>query len=265
MSNLAMVLEVQEEFNTAINYLQEAQALYESIEGDDHVPDGEDSIFAMTVVSAGSLSTAPSMQANKLNTNMQRVAAHHMERLHAARHAYLDDKRNAKKSLLENASLDDSRARLMTITWMAQRVEECRSFGFPEFCRQKMLDGMKGELAVYFKQIQGVFDWDGVPGARKYNKSLENTNNKTDLKKIWQDDPKEVARRVWQWWVANNGNFHYLSIAVRLIVLVQTSSASAERAFSQLGLILDGLGNCALDDVVELRLFERVNREKYQA
>jgi hypothetical protein len=101
--------------------------------------------------------------------------------------------------------------------------------------------------------------------SRKYNKSLENTNNKTDLKKIWQDDPKEVARRVWQWWVANNGNFHYLSIAVRLIVLVQTSSASAERAFSQLGLILDGLGNCALDDVVELRLFERVNREKYQA
>jgi hypothetical protein len=158
------------------------------------------------------------------------------------------------------------RAKIMTVNWMVQRVEELKAFGFPEFLREKMQDGMKGELDTYHKHIQGMFDWDGVPGAIAYNKSLEKKNNLVNNNEIttWQDDPKEVARRVWEWWVENNDNYHYLSTAVRLVVLVQTSSAAAERAFSQLGLILDAVGNTALDDVVELRLFERANRNKYK-
>jgi hypothetical protein len=35
----------------------------------------------------------------------------------------------------------------------------------------------------------------------------------------------------------------------------------AERMFSQLGILLDAVGTTALDDLVELRLFERVNRK----
>ena len=74
----------------------------------------------------------------------------------------------------------------------------------------------------------------------------------------------EVARRIWEWWVANHHHFHFFTIAVRLVVLVQTSSAAAERAFSQLGIILDAVGTTSLDDMVELRLFERMNRKKYR-
>ena len=51
------------------------------------------------------------------------------------------------------------RAKTMTVTWMIQRVLECRSFGCPEFLRDKMLRGMKNELDAYHQHIQGMFDW----------------------------------------------------------------------------------------------------------
>ena len=101
------------------------------------------------------------------------------------------------------------------------------AFGFPEFLRIKMINGMKGELESYHVLIQSLFDWDSVPGADVFNKQLKKLNDKNQQDNTWEGDPKEVARRVWQWWVANHHHFHYLSIAVRLIVLVQTSSASA--------------------------------------
>jgi hypothetical protein len=55
----------------------------------------------------------------------------------------------------------------------------------------------------------------------------------------WKDDPSEVARRAWEWWGAHRKRFPSFALAVRLVVLVQTSTAAVERAFSQLKLIAD--------------------------
>ena len=47
-------------------------------------------------------------------------------------------------------------------------------------------------------------------------------------------------------------------------MLVPPSSAAAERAFSQLKLILDVIGPTPLEDNVETRMLIRVNKKNYQ-
>ena len=49
--------------------------------------------------------------------------------------------------------------------------------------------------------------------------------------------------------------------AIRLVVLVQPSSAAAERIFTQLKIIVDVCGESMLPDMLEFRLFQRCNRE----
>ena len=48
----------------------------------------------------------------------------------------------------------------------------------------------------------------------------------------WVDDPAEVSMRVWafwrQWLIDGAGQLTYWNVALRLVVLVQPSSASAE-------------------------------------
>jgi hypothetical protein len=58
--------------------------------------------------------------------------------------------------------------------------------------------------------------------------------------------------------------FTFFQEAVLLVVLVQVSSASVERVFSQLKLILESGGSDCLNDMNELRVFERVNRKQYR-
>ena len=51
--------------------------------------------------------------------------------------------------------------------------------------------------------------------------------------------------------------------AALLVVLVQVSSACVERVFSQLKLIFQAVQSQGLHDMTELRVFERVNRNRY--
>ena len=46
---------------------------------------------------------------------------------------------------------------------------------------------------------------------------------------------------------------------MRLVALVQTSSASVERVFSQVKIIVDTIGEAALESTLETRLKQRVN------
>jgi hypothetical protein len=80
----------------------------------------------------------------------------------------------------------------------------------------------------------------------------------------WKDDPAELARRIWEWWRGRMDRFTFFQEAVLLVVLVQVSSASVERVFSQLKLILESGGSDCLNDMNELRVFERVNRKQYR-
>ena len=80
----------------------------------------------------------------------------------------------------------------------------------------------------------------------------------------WYDDPGEKGRRIWEWWRSRLLDeicpFVYFKEAVRLVVLVQTSSASIERVFSEVKRILASVGDSILEDNLELRLFRRCAR-----
>jgi len=59
-------------------------------------------------------------------------------------------------------------------------------------------------------------------------------------------------RRAWEWWRLHRDKFVCLSIAARLIVPVQVSSASVECVFSQVKLVTDAIGvNTLKDDNTE--------------
>ena len=84
------------------------------------------------------------------------------------------------------------------------------------------------------------------------------------MRKSWKDDPGERARRIWEFWralVNDTGLFPAWKHAIRLVVLVQPSSAAAERIFTQLKKIVDACAESMLPDMLEFRLFQRCGRE----
>ena len=80
----------------------------------------------------------------------------------------------------------------------------------------------------------------------------------------WTEDPGERARRIYEWWrIVMNDNVEKLKhfcAAVKLVVLIQTSSASAERVYSQLNFLRHILGDKTIRDNLELRALIRCNR-----
>ena len=106
--------------------------------------------------------------------------------------------------------------------------------------------------------------WNNVEGAEKYNadlakKTLENPEKYGNM--TWKTDPIEKARRVWEWWRAYHGypGMRYVSMAARLVALVQVSSASVERIFSQLKLICETTSDSPLEETVICRVLQQCN------
>ena len=87
------------------------------------------------------------------------------------------------------------------------------------------------------------------------------TPTRVERPRDWHDDPGEKGRRIWEWWRSRLLDeicpFVYFKEAVRLVVLVQTSSASIERVFSETKWILASVGESILEDNLELRLLRR--------
>jgi hypothetical protein len=76
----------------------------------------------------------------------------------------------------------------------------------------------------------------------------------------WRDDPKEKARRIFEWWRARVDRFPTWAHALRLVGLVQASSAFVERVFSRMKYIIQSIGESALEDTIESRLFVAINK-----
>jgi hypothetical protein len=57
--------------------------------------------------------------------------------------------------------------------------------------------------------------------------------------------------------------FDAFSTALRLVALVQTSSASVERLFSVLKLVVDAIGKSMLEETLETRLFVQYNMVRH--
>jgi len=107
----------------------------------------------------------------------------------------------------------------------------------------------------------GEYDWLGL--------HCEPDGTREPRVRSWRDDPGETSRRIWEWWrdlILSRRTalpVTHVMDAVRLVVLVQTSSASIERVFSQLKLILEsGSENGrAKRDNLEYRIFRRCNKD----
>ena len=77
-------------------------------------------------------------------------------------------------------------------------------------------------------------------------------------------NPGEKASRIWEWWrlricESKNPNLTFFAKAIRVVVLTQLSSCAVERVFSQLKLIRDTCGDNMMEDMLEIRMFERCN------
>ncbi len=100
--------------------------------------------------------------------------------------------------------------------------------------------------------------WNNLDGSSEYDEKLATRigNGTIGNDVTWKDDPIESARRVWEFWRVHRKNMKIFHIAkaARLIALVQISSASVERIFSQMKLIWDSCG----DSIAEKTLFGHV-------
>ena len=69
-----------------------------------------------------------------------------------------------------------------------------------------------------------------------------------------------TSRRVWEWWRSKHTKLTYFFTAARLVALVPVSSAFVERVFSQVKFIIESVGQSLLEETLEARVMERVNR-----
>ena len=157
-------------------------------------------------------------------------------------------------------------------------IDLLANFNFPEFTPD-FLEHLKQELPEVMRQVKMPFDWSAVRGAAEYDKALKAklaraaaaSSSTTAIHreglvaaevKDWKDDNIETARRIWEWWRARLRDvcvLKYWPEALRLVALVQPSSAKMERIFSQLKLTLDAVGCHCLEKTVETCLFAREN------
>ena len=85
-------------------------------------------------------------------------------------------------------------------------------------------------------------------------------NEKHGTVKTWKGDHSQYGRRVWKWWASQHYKFLKFDEAIRVVALIQTSSASVERVFSQLKLFLGRIGEIGLHENIEAHLITRVNK-----
>ena len=119
------------------------------------------------------------------------------------------------------------------------------------------------------------YNWAAVPGANDYDAALarrvknavvgdDQDDPRAVVFKDWKDDLIELARRIWEWWRDRVDLFKFWPHALRLVVLVQPSSAVMERIFSQLKRTLETIGYSALEKTVTARMFVRENHGLFE-
>ena len=140
-------------------------------------------------------------------------------------------------------------------------IDDLAYFGIQKFTGQ-FLEGMKSELSLLLDHSRRPFDWSAVPGAADFDSAVLRADAGADVAVAWTQNPGEKARRIWEWWRARlvkNDVFTFFKLAIRLVVLVQASSAAVERANSRLKRIFDVLGENASADLIAYRQFRALN------
>ena len=155
-----------------------------------------------------------------------------------------------------------------TMDWekMTDAIKDLMHFGFDKFrsgCG--ILDDMIEELPEYRAAVDSTDEsfWSNVKGAGEYDETMRKKAEKNPGKYAnctWRDDRIEKARRVWEWWRVKAQKFNFFFTAARLVALVPISSTSVERVFSQVKFIIETVGVSVLEETLETRVMERVNR-----
>ena len=149
---------------------------------------------------------------------------------------------------------------------MIDAIKSLFLFGFDEFRHGRgIIEDLVKELPKYRAVVEATTEcyWSEMEGAAAYDAKLRKQAEKNPEKygmKTWKDDRVEKARRVWEWWRSKASKFNFFFTAARLIALVPVSSTSVERVFSQVKFIIETVCEGALEETLETRVMERVNR-----
>ena len=175
-----------------------------------------------------------------------------------------------------------------TLTLM---VHELKHFGkgFPEFSDENFKSLLISQLVNLKTMSQVPFDWESMESSKQYNmrkmKKKQHDLKRNMLQQIdglqitvgetlgklqeyedWKDDPVKLAKRIVGWWQSMKMNNPKLISgwleALVLVLLVQTSSCSVERIFSQLQYIRRSCGPKMLESTLELRTLLRCQHGK---
>ncbi len=184
----------------------------------------------------------------------------------------LGELKTLKEAFLAARVFDPLELGGMTAAQGEQCIDELVKFGFPEFKQESFISDLKDELAAAIDAANTIdsFDWDKIPGCAEYDKQVSTTaatESTAIVREVspqsWQDDPIERARRIWEWWKLRWDTLPAWKKALRLVVLVQPSSAAAERVFSQLKHIVDACGESMLAETLLYRMLRRCNAGVY--
>ena len=162
--------------------------------------------------------------------------------------------------------LNPMKLRDMQVNEARLLLQDFRHFGFAEFTTE-FIEGLDSELKLLLEQARQPFDWGAVPDASEYDASVRRrcvADNEDSILSAWMQDPGEKGRRILEWWVVRlNGHdyFKYFKVALRLVVLVQPSSAIVERANSRLKQIIECIGEHSLAETLEFRAFRALNKQ----
>ncbi len=158
-------------------------------------------------------------------------------------------------------------AATMSVVEITDAMKDLGShFGIDEFREgHGIIDDMILEIGTYKRIATSANDafWNTLDGSSMYDEKLVSRIAKGKIADnvTWKYDPIETARRVWEFWRVHRKNvaiFH-IAKAARLIALVQISSASVERIFSQMKQIQDSCGDSMLEETFFGRVCERCN------
>ena len=152
---------------------------------------------------------------------------------------------------------------------MVDALRDLTAFGFDEL-RSAVIQDLIDEIPKYRAAINSTSDsfWSNVEGAAKYDDDLRRKKEEDPDKyadHTWQSDRIEQARRVWEWWRAKRAKFAYFYTAARLVAIVPISSAAVERVFSQVKFIIESVGESVLEETLETRVMERINKYRSPA
>ena len=157
----------------------------------------------------------------------------------------------------------------MTIKKTKDCIEDLSShFGFDEFrdCEgHGIIQDLMDEISHYIAEVCHTEDffWSSVDGVAEYDVSLvrkivmylEKYSGHT-----WQGHCIERFCRVEEWWRIKAPSYNYFLIAARCVALDPVSSVSVEQIFSQAKMIIATIDQHCLEETIETRLMERVNR-----